>query len=103
MNLNEVIAKLDLLTSFALTAANAVTPYIRPQMRPIEDGILKLKSARHPMLEAQNAVSVIPNDISLDKNGTTFYIITGNGIKIGRIILQLTNSITRTFNSFLRS
>ncbi|KAK6631697.1 hypothetical protein RUM43_013761 [Polyplax serrata] len=77
LNLNDIIAKLDVLNSFALIAANAVTPYVRPQIHPSEVGILKLKEARHPILEAQDSVSVIPNDALLDKKGTTFYIITG--------------------------
>lgn len=77
MNLNNIIANLDVLTSFSVIAANAVTPYVRPQIRPLEDGILRLKEARHPLLEAQDSISVIPNDILLEKNGKTFYIITG--------------------------
>lgn len=75
--MNGVIAKLDVLTSFALVAANAPTPYVKPTLQVAEAGVLKLKQARHPILEVQDNISFIPNDVSMDRNGITFYIITG--------------------------
>ncbi|KAL0275389.1 UNVERIFIED_CONTAM: hypothetical protein PYX00_003247 [Menopon gallinae] len=77
LSINGVIAKLDVLTSFALTAANAPIPYVRPELKTAEEGVLKIQQARHPMLEVQETKSVIPNDIHMDSTGNTLYIITG--------------------------
>lgn len=77
LSINGVIAKLDVLNSFGLVAANAPIPYVRPVLKQEDEGILRLKQARHPVLEVQDSISFIPNDICMDKNETTFYIITG--------------------------
>lgn len=77
LSINNVIAKLDVLTSLALTAANAPIPYVRPELKNAEEGVLKIQQARHPMLEIQETKSVIPNDIDMDSSGTTLYVITG--------------------------
>lgn len=58
-----MLAKLDVLTSFAVVAAAAPTPYVRPKMLPQGTGTLKLIQARHPCVEMQDNVSYIPNDV----------------------------------------
>ena len=77
-HLNDLVARLDVLVSFATVSSNAPTPYVRPKILPQGSGIIHLPQARHPVLEVQDDVNFIANDASFDKeNGTFFHIITG--------------------------
>lgn len=75
--LNNLISELDVLVSFAQVALSSQNEYVRPKLHPAGTGILKLKEARHPCLELQDAVNFIPNDAEFDKNSRTFCILTG--------------------------
>ncbi|XP_055591799.1 DNA mismatch repair protein spellchecker 1 isoform X2 [Uranotaenia lowii] len=75
--LNNQIAQLDCFLSFAVAAASAPEPYIRPNMHPEGAGQLNLKQLRHPCLELQEDVNFIANDAVFTKDETTMYIITG--------------------------
>lgn len=59
------MAQLDVLMSFAVVAACAPTPYVRPVMQEQNTGVFSLTQARHPCLEMQDSVSFIPNDVNL--------------------------------------
>ncbi|KAL1131589.1 hypothetical protein AAG570_011203, partial [Ranatra chinensis] len=75
--LSHILAKLDVLCSFAVVSVGAPKPYVRPKMRPSGSGVLKLVQARHPCLELIDSVSYIPNDIEFEQDRCTFCIITG--------------------------
>ncbi|XP_056633214.1 DNA mismatch repair protein Msh2 isoform X1 [Diorhabda sublineata] len=76
-NLNILVAKVDVLTSFAIAAISARIPYMKPKLLPGGSGILKLNKVRHPCIEAQENISFIPNDVSFEKDGKKMFIITG--------------------------
>eukprot|EP01135_Chromosphaera_perkinsii_P002024 Nk52_evm71s215 gene=Nk52_evmTU71s215 len=75
--LNDVLAFLDVLTSFASVSSNAPTPYVRPNLTPMGEGDLKLLGARHPCLEVQDDVSFIANDVRMERDKSSLQIITG--------------------------
>ncbi|CAH1978326.1 unnamed protein product [Acanthoscelides obtectus] len=75
--INMYVAKLDVLTSFAVAAVNARVPYVRPKIHKEGSGILNLKKLRHPCIEDNSHISYIPNDVEFDKNCKIMYIITG--------------------------
>ena len=70
-----VIAALDCLLSFALTAK--VNRYARPEIN--DSTVLVIKSGRHPVIERQlpPGESYVPNDIYLDNDTQQILIITG--------------------------
>ncbi|CAG9461697.1 unnamed protein product [Pedinophyceae sp. YPF-701] len=72
-----VLAELDVLASFAEVSACAPTPFVRPDMRPADDGDLVLKGSRHPCVEAQEGVEFISNDCVMRRGESWFQIITG--------------------------
>lgn len=80
-NLNDFVAMIDVYVAMATVSADATIPFTRPKMLPMGSGILNMKKVRHPCLEKQSTISVIPNDIDLStKNkddGYTAVIITG--------------------------
>lgn len=76
-SLNNQIAQLDCLVSFAVVASSAPTPYVRPKMLDEGSGVLSLKEVRHPCLELQENVTFIPNDVEFKKDDCNMFIITG--------------------------
>lgn len=76
-HVGEVIAELDVLVSFAHAAATATTPYVCPEMLGGESGEITLRQSRHPCLEMQEGVDVIPNDCVMQRGESWFHIITG--------------------------
>ncbi|KAI8873772.1 DNA mismatch repair protein MSH2 [Ramicandelaber brevisporus] len=83
-HLNSIIAKLDVLLSFAHVSVHAPTPYVRPNIiKPAEsendddNGCIVLDSARHPCLEVQDDVAFIPNNVNITRKESSFSIITG--------------------------
>nr|ATL75347.1 mutS-like protein 2 [Diachasma muliebre] len=71
------IAILDVLTSFAVTAIQAQTTFVRPEMLDSETGVINIEQARHPCLEAQPDVHFIANDAKFKRDESQFFIITG--------------------------
>nr|CAD7426843.1 unnamed protein product [Timema monikensis] len=75
--LNDVLARLDVLTSFAEVAATAPKPYVRPIIKSDGLRVMRLKGVRHACLEVQDGVSFIANDAEFIEDEQTFHIITG--------------------------
>lgn len=75
--LNNLLAQVDCLVSFAVAATSAPIPYTRPKMLPEGSGVLKLSKVRHPCLELQDDISFIANDVEFKKDETQMFIITG--------------------------
>ncbi|TNN07670.1 DNA mismatch repair protein, partial [Schistosoma japonicum] len=76
--LNATTALLDVIVSLAIAAVSSSgLPYIRPKILSQDSGRIILKGARHPCLEMQDRVSVIPNDVHLERDKQIFLIITG--------------------------
>lgn len=65
------LAEIDVLSGFAEAAARR--GYVKPQI--VEGDVLKLSSARHPVVEA-NQLQFVPNDADLDDSFRTL-ILTG--------------------------
>ena len=63
--LNDTVACLDVLQSFANVSANAPIPYVRPTMLDKGSGVLKLEESRHPCVGLQDEVSFIANDVHM--------------------------------------
>ncbi|CAH7676893.1 DNA mismatch repair protein MSH2 [Phakopsora pachyrhizi] len=75
--LNEIIAHLDLIVSFAHVSMNAPITYTRPKMSPLGEGDIFLEGCRHPCLEVQDDINFIPNDTLMERHASSFHIITG--------------------------
>jgi DNA mismatch repair protein MSH2 len=73
----DILGELDVLASFAHAAACATAPYVCPVMLGAEEGEIVLKQSRHPCLEVQEGVDVIPNDCVMNRGESWFHIITG--------------------------
>jgi hypothetical protein len=61
---HELIAELDLYTSFAEVSYSAPYPYVRPNVTPPGGNII-LKRARHPVMEILPDMTFIPNDVNI--------------------------------------
>ncbi|QBM87010.1 DNA mismatch repair protein MSH2 [Metschnikowia aff. pulcherrima] len=87
LRLSLALSSLDVICSFANVAIFAPIPLVRPKLHKMaestdttefEERKVKLKDARHPVLEVQDEVNFIPNDVSLaNADGSPFVIITG--------------------------
>lgn len=76
--LNNSIAELDCLLSFAVAAASAPAPYVKPKMSDESPRVLNLQGMRHPCLELQEDIEFIANNVAFKEDETNMYIITGN-------------------------
>lgn len=81
--LNNTIAELDCLLSFAIAAVSAPTPYIKPKMSDQSPRTLNLTGMRHPCLELQEDIQFIANDVDFKEEETNMYIITGKSERDG--------------------
>lgn len=75
--MNTALARVDVFASLATAALQAPTPYVRPKFHPLGSGILKMEKVRHPCLEKQDGVVVIPNNLEFKKDEKVLLIITG--------------------------
>ncbi|TDI73717.1 MAG: DNA mismatch repair protein MutS [Bacteroidetes bacterium] len=82
----ELIANLDVLTSFSETA------HVRKYVRPVMDDsfVLEIKNGRHPVVEAflPDGEPFIPNDTSLDPDISQIMVITGPNMAGKSVILR---------------
>ncbi|KAJ7652226.1 DNA mismatch repair protein [Mycena rosella] len=76
-SLDNVVAHLDVILSFAHVSMNAPEAYVKPKLTQSGTGDLVFRDARHPCLEVQDDVSFIPNDVEMVKDKSEFQIITG--------------------------
>ncbi|PFH50486.1 hypothetical protein AMATHDRAFT_75571 [Amanita thiersii Skay4041] len=85
-SLDNVVAHLDVILSFAHVSSSAPEPYVKPRISEKADdsvhasqghGSLVLRDGRHPCLEVQEGINFIPNDVEMIKNKSEFQIITG--------------------------
>ncbi|KAJ3117500.1 MutS-like protein, partial [Nowakowskiella sp. JEL0407] len=75
--LNQIIAKLDVLVSFAHVSLHAPEQFVRPRITEKGSGNVELRAARHPCLEMQDDIAFISNDVAMIRGNSTFHIITG--------------------------
>ncbi|KLO12951.1 DNA mismatch repair protein MSH2 [Schizopora paradoxa] len=75
--LDDQIANLDVIISFAHVSVSAPIDYVKPKMSERGSGSLVLHNARHPLLEVQDDIDFIPNNIEMIKGESEFQIITG--------------------------
>ena len=67
------LSHLDVLASLAETAASR--GYCRPRL--VEEPVLHIKEGRHPVLDAADPGSFVPNDADCSPDGAMIHLITG--------------------------
>ncbi|CEM36592.1 unnamed protein product [Vitrella brassicaformis CCMP3155] len=73
--LADVVAKIDILSTFALIANNH--RYNKPTLEP-DGSVVCLEGSRHALVEIQHHTShFIPNDVHMDRDASRLHIITG--------------------------
>ncbi|CAD6954685.1 unnamed protein product, partial [Tilletia controversa] len=61
--------------SFAYISVNAAIPYVKPILHERgTDAFVSIKEGRHPCLEMQDEISLIPNITDLSMGGKSTYI-----------------------------
>ena len=79
-NLIILLASLDILSSFALLAANSTYPYTKPIMHSSQSKLI-IKDSRHIILEhlplTSSYTTLVSNDVSLTANEDNVHLITG--------------------------
>ncbi|XP_070496738.1 DNA mismatch repair protein spellchecker 1 [Chironomus tepperi] len=80
MNLNHIIAVLDLFLGLANVVQNSPGCYVRPEIYPASERILQIEELRHPCLECQDDIQYIPNSVDLQADKNELLIITGSNI-----------------------
>ncbi|MDL2238365.1 DNA mismatch repair protein MutS [Christensenellaceae bacterium OttesenSCG-928-K19] len=86
------IAALDVLQSFSRVASE--NNYIRPVI--VDNGTIKLKDSRHPVVEKMMKDMFVPNDVALNQKDRNLLLITGPNMagkstymrQIGLIVLM---------------
>ena len=84
----QVIGKMDVLLSFALTAIQ--NNYVKPEIN--ESFTLDIKNGRHPVIEKEMPIGeeYIPNDVHLDNEKQQILIITGPNMSGKSALLRQT-------------
>jgi DNA mismatch repair protein MSH2 len=81
--LNELVAELDVVSTFAHIASTSTQSYVRPMFQSSnEENVstsrhIHLVEARHPVMESIQHCQFIPNDVLIDSQNGYFQIITG--------------------------
>lgn len=75
--LDNLIAAVDVVVSFAHVSANAPVPYVKPVIKERGSGDVVVRGARHPCLEVQDDIQFISNDHEMRKGSSEFHILTG--------------------------
>ncbi len=84
----QVVAKLDVLLSFAVSARN--NNYVKPEIN--DSYSLEIKKGRHPVIETQMPIGeeFVPNDLFLDTETQQILIITGPNMSGKSALLRQT-------------
>lgn len=77
-SVDQLLAHLDVLCSFAHVAHFAPVPYVKPEMYGRESTTrMKLRASRHPCVEMQDGVHFMANDVTLERDQSELLVITG--------------------------